>query len=242
MRLLKPSETGQFSLTRDLVGNDSIPPYAILSHTWGSDNEEATFKDVKNGTAQDKPGYEKIRFCGEQARRDGLQYFWIDTCCIDKSSSSELQEAINSMFRWYRNADKCYVYLSDVSTGKKLSWELAFKQSRWFTRGWTLQELIAPQHVDFFAQDGTRLGSKSNLEITISNITGISLDVLRGRPLADCTIKERLTWADSRTTKREEDRVYSLIGIFDVTMPLVYGEGKRKAFMRFYEEILKYSK
>ena len=114
MRLLEWKSDGNFSLTKDLIDNN--PPYAILSHTWGVDTEEVTFKDLTDGTGKSKPGYEKIRFCGEQARRDELGYFWVDTCCIDKSSSAELQEAINSIFRWYQNAAKCYVYLSDVST------------------------------------------------------------------------------------------------------------------------------
>src|SRR5436190_15715650 len=113
MRLLKFEGDGEFSLI-EFIG-DKIPPYAILSHTWGADGEEVTFKDLMEGTGKSKAGYQKIRFCGEQAATDGLQYFWVDTCCIDKSSSAELQEAINSMFRWYRNAAKCYVYLSDVS-------------------------------------------------------------------------------------------------------------------------------
>lgn len=151
------------------------------------------------------------------------------------------------MFRWYRNAAKCYVYLSDSSIREhtqfsELDWVSAFKQSRWFARGWTLQELIAPEHVEFFAPDGIRLGNKSTLETAISDVTGISLSVLRGRSLAECTIEERLTWAKARTTKREEDHVYCLFGIFDVTMPLVYGEGKAKAFRRFYEELSRYSK
>jgi heterokaryon incompatibility protein (HET) len=113
MRLLKRKNTGEFSLTNLLVSGD-IPRYAILSHTWGADTEEVSFKDMIDGTGKRKTGYDKIRFCGEQAGRDGLQYFWIDTCCIDKSSSSELQEAINSMFRWYRDAAKCYVYMADI--------------------------------------------------------------------------------------------------------------------------------
>jgi hypothetical protein len=146
MRLLKRNNTGEFSLTKDLVSEDMIPRYAILSHTWGVDTEEVSFKDMIDGTGISNPaGYDKIRFCGEQARRDDLQHFWIDTCCIDKSSSTELQEAINSTFRWYRNAAKCYVYLADVSRpalgadGKPSQppWESSFRKSRWFTRGWT---------------------------------------------------------------------------------------------------------
>src|ERR1700733_4048212 len=141
MRLLRRSNTSEFSLTKDLVGDDIIPPYAILSHTWGADTE-VTFEDLTNGTGKDKPGYEKIRFCGEQARQDGLEYFWIDTCCIDKTNKAELSQAIKSMFRWYRNATRCYVYLSDVSsplfdTSNEVYpplWELDFRKSRWFTR------------------------------------------------------------------------------------------------------------
>src|SRR3979411_462714 len=115
MRLLERNSAGQLSLTEDVIGDD-IPKYAILSHTWGADTEEVTFEDIRHGTGEDKLGYEKIRFCGEQARQDGLQYFWVDTCCINKANYAELQYAINSMFRWYRNATQCYVYLSDVST------------------------------------------------------------------------------------------------------------------------------
>src|SRR5436853_1289717 len=148
MRVLDLKAHGEFSLT-EFIG-DNIPLYAILSHTWGADGEEVTFKDLVNHTGKSKAGYTKIEFCGEQASRDGLRYFWIDTCCIDKSSSAELTEAINSMFHWYRGAAKCYVYLSDVSIPgcdkidhlPQLPWESTFRESRWFTRGWTLQELI----------------------------------------------------------------------------------------------------
>src|ERR1700743_2617322 len=124
MRLLKLNDTGEFGLTKYFVSDD-IPHYAILSHTWGADTEEVSFKDMMDGTSKRKTGYDKIRFCGEQAERDGLQYFWIDTCCIDKSSSAELQEAINSMFRWYRDSAKCYVYMADVKSSQ-LPWELSF--------------------------------------------------------------------------------------------------------------------
>jgi hypothetical protein len=135
MRLLQYNNDGEFSLTQFF---DDIPLYAILSHTWGL--EEVTFKDMMEGNGTSKAGFGKIRFCGEQARRDSWQYFWVDTCCIDKSSSAELAEAINSMFRWYQNAVKCYVYLSDISTKKRkasdqlseYTWESAFPSSRWF--------------------------------------------------------------------------------------------------------------
>jgi hypothetical protein len=140
MRLLQVDENGAFSLTNDLI--DNIPLYAILSHTWGEDHEEVNFRDLTVGHRRTKPGYKKLRFCAEQAARDGLQHFWVDTCCIDKSNVVEVQHAINSMFKWYHGATKCYVFLSDVSTHDctdiQLSppnWESAFRASRWFTRG-----------------------------------------------------------------------------------------------------------
>ena len=114
MRLLQLKTNGEFSLTKDLI--DNVPPYAILSHTWGDDDQEVTLKDLAEGSGNTKAGYRKIQFCAEQTKLDGLKHFWVDTCCIDKSNITELSEAINSMFRWYRNAAKCYVYLSDVST------------------------------------------------------------------------------------------------------------------------------
>ena len=163
MRLLEYNNVGQPSLTKDFVG-DNIPQYAILSHAWGADIEEVTFQDLTNDTGRDKSGYKKICFCGEQARRDGLRYFWVDTCCIDKANSTELAEAINSMFRWYRNTAKCYVYLSDISTNDYDRVDPFFQKSQWFTRGWTLQELIAPRSVEFFCSNGKRLGDKKSLE------------------------------------------------------------------------------
>ena len=249
MHLLERNNTDEFSLTKELVG-DSIPRYAILSHTWGADTEEVSFKDLMDGSAKSKVGYDKIRFCGEQTRRDGLQYFWVDTCCIDKSNSVELQEAINSMFRWYQNAAKCYVYLSDVSITKrkvndqfsKFTWESAFWASRWFTRGWTLQELLAPGSVEFFSREGKRLGDKRTLERQIHEITGIAIPAIRGTPLSQFGVDERLLWAKNRQTKRKEDEAYSLLGIFDIYMPLIYGEGRDSAFARLREEIDKPSK
>jgi len=250
MRLLLRSDTGKFSFTKEFIGDDALPPYAILSHTWGADNEEVTFEDLTNGTGEDKPGYKKIRFCGEQAQQDGLQYFWIDTCCINRANYTELSQAINSMFRWYRNATRCYAYLSDVSISAielrdeniPLPWESDFKRSRWFKRGWTLQELLAPSSVNFFSCEGKQLGDKSLLQHYIHEITGIAISALQGATLSQFTIDERLLWIDRRQTKLEEDNAYSLLGIFNVHMPLIYGEGRDSAFRRLREEIDKHSK
>jgi hypothetical protein len=139
---------------------------------------------------------------------------------------------------------KCYVYLSDVSINKRkesdqsseYSWESAFRASRWFTRGWTLQELLAPSSVEFFSREGKRLGDKRTLEREIHSITGVAVRALRGVPLSSFTFEERMLWAKSRQTKREEDKAYSLLGIFGIYMPLIYGEG-RNAFYRLEREI-----
>ncbi|ERF75779.1 Vegetative incompatibility protein HET-E-1 [Endocarpon pusillum Z07020] len=240
MRLLQRSNTGEFSFSEKFVGKDTIPPYAILSHTWGADAEEVTFEDLTKGIGKDKPGYEKIRFCGEQAKQHGLEYFWVDTCCINRADLTELSEAINSMFRWYRNADGCYVYLSDVSSpifdtkeeSNLQPWESDFRKSRWFTRGWTLQELLAPSSVEFFSQEHNRLGNKESLRQQIHEITGIADSALRGATLSQFSVDERFSWAERRLTKREEDKAYSLLGIFEICMPLLYGEGEEKAFKR----------
>jgi hypothetical protein len=240
MRLLEYNSDGEFSLTKDFVG-DEIPEYTILSHTWGADTEEVTYRDLVDGTRKNKVGYEKIRFCGEQARRDGLHNFWVDTCCINQSSDRELSEAINSMFRWYRKAAKCYVYLTDVSTNDQIDlslqpWKAAFRNSRWFTRGWTLQELIAPPSVEFFCSNGNRLGDKKSLEGQLHKITGIPISALQGSPLSEFSFDERISWAQIRETKREEDKAYSLLGILDISMPVIYGEGKANAFRRLNRE------
>jgi hypothetical protein len=242
MRLLRVDENGELSLTNDLTEN--IPPYAILSHTWGEDHEEVNFKDLTIGPRRVISGYKKLRFCAEQATRDNLQHFWVDTCCIDKSNAVELQEAITSMFVWYQNAVKCYVYLSDVSTTKRKTsdqsfesiWEPAFRVCRWFTRGWTLQELLAPAAVEFFSREGKRLGDKRTLEQQIHDITGVAVPALQGTPLSKFSVEERMSWAKTRQTKREEDKAYSLLGIFGVYMPLIYGEGMN-AFHRLQKEI-----
>ncbi|CAI6092175.1 unnamed protein product [Clonostachys chloroleuca] len=245
MRLLQRDDAGNYSLTQNLAHKDA-PPYAILSHTWGLD--EVVFADIEKPLRdwQHKSGYEKINFCANQARHDGLAYFWVDTCCIDKSDSIELQTAVNSMFRWYRDAKRCYVYLLDVSSDTVSSqqqnvmpWKDAFRQSRWFTRGWTLQELIAPTIVEFYSKEGARLGDKRSLEPLICGITGIPASALRCTPLSDFPVAEREAWVRGRQTTHEEDIVYSLLGIFDIHMPLLYGEGREKAQKRLLEEVQK---
>ncbi|EON61156.1 hypothetical protein W97_00367 [Coniosporium apollinis CBS 100218] len=245
MRLLRLDSDGQCRLT-NFFGKDAkdIPFYAILSHTWGADEEEVTYKDLTDGTRNftHKAGYRKLQFCQRQAAQDGLLYIWIDTCCIDKSSSAELQESLNSMFRWYQRAARCYVYLSDVSVRRSVgeeeeSWKLAFKRSRWFTRGWTLQELLAPSSVVFYSQEAKRLGDKRSLERTLNEITGIPIKALQETPLSHFRVKDRRSWAANRRTTREEDEAYCLIGIFDVYLPLMYGRGRAIALNKLEREI-----
>lgn len=207
MRLLEIKAGGEFSLT-EFIGNN-IPPCAILSHTWGSVDEEVNFRDLVDHTGKDKVGYAKIQFCGRRATTNDL---WADTCCIDKSSNAELTEAINSMFHWYQMAARCYVYLSDVSVHDFDQadglWKSAFVHSRWFSRGWTLQELIAPASVEFFSQEGERPGDKKSLEKEITEITEINVLALRGNPLSNFSVADRMSWAAKRTTTREEDNAF----------------------------------
>ncbi|OWY53296.1 HET-D protein [Alternaria alternata] len=244
MRLLSYGEDGRLTLSS--FDDNAIPRYAILSHTWGVDAEEVTFADLAQNGGRHKPGYKKIRFCGEQAQQDGLQYFWVDTCCIDKTDKAELSFAIQSMFRWYQNATKCYVYLLDVSTRKRkfddmfiqFTWKPAFRSSRWFMRGWTLQELLAPNIVEFFSQEWERLGDKISLALLISKITGIPHQALQGT-FSQFDIEDRLRWKGDRKTKLKEDIAYSLSGICNVDIAPVYGEGEEEAFRRLYDKIRK---
>jgi hypothetical protein len=235
----------------------SIPKYAILSHTWGKD--EVTFSDIQNirdeaqakntlpredlapfpanvhdPSVETKSGYQKIVYACRQALVDGHQYVWIDTCCIDKSSSAELSESINSMFQWYRKARICYAYVEDVAVE-------SFATSRWFTRGWTLQELLTPPDVIFYGGGWSRLGGKVDLASKIAEVTKINEETILDRSrLRYNSIAQRMSWASKRKTTRIEDAAYCLLGIFGVNMPLLYGEGEN-AFIRLQEEILKSS-
>ena len=240
MYLLHRLDDGR-PILEDFSARDK-PPYAILSHTWGEDNEEVTFRDMRDGTGQEKIGYSKISFCVEQIIKDNLDYVWVDTCCIDKTNSAELSEAIVSMFKWYKEAAKCYVYLSDVSSRdmngiQTKTWMSTFKTSRWFTRGWTLQELIAPDSVDFFSKEKDFLGNKHELVQEVSDATGIGVEVLEERKrLFQLSYQEKTSWVQHRHTKRGEDRAYSLLGILGVHMMPCYGEGEESAMLRLRRE------
>ncbi|KAI1163479.1 HET-domain-containing protein [Nemania serpens] len=220
--------------------NEDDLEYAILSHRW--EDGEVTLQDVESGRAESRSGYTKIKKCCEQARRDGWLYLWVDTCCIDKKSSAELSEAINSMYRWYQKAQVCYAFLSDVGVmPRPPDSDASFGNSLWFTRGWTLQELLAPKAVSFYDHSWQLIGTKQNLRGVIHRVTGIAHAVLDGRTTVhDCSIAERMSWAAARQTTRVEDRAYSLLGLFDVNMPMLYGEGE-KAFIRLQEEIIRHS-
>jgi ankyrin repeat protein len=235
MRLLHTLELEKGGFKIEEFGDNSIPQYAILSHTW--DKEEVTLQDMEGKSAMEtKKGYAKVKSSCSQARKDGFEYIWIDTCCIDKASSAELSEALNSMYRWYEEAELCYAFLADVPQGTGAGDE--FKNSKWFTRGWTLQELIAPSTVIFFDSEWQRVGDKSDLQKPISKITGIPGNFLLGDDLGYASIAQRMSWAAQRKTTRIEDLAYCLMGIFGIYMPMLYGEGER-AFIRLQEEIMR---
>lgn len=223
-----------------------VPPYSALSHTWGPNDREVSFQDITNGFDMEQKDWDKVSRSAAETKSFGLQYIWIDTCCIDKSSSAELSEAINSMFRWYRECVICLAYLSDVlaegSSGATVTgYASQLSKSRWFTRGWTLQELIAPNELHFYDATWNYFGQKAGLAKDISSITGIDVKILdRPDQVRTMSIAQRMSWASDRKTTRVEDIAYCLMGIFDVNMPLLYGEGQ-KAFSRLQEEIMRRS-
>ena len=229
---------------------DQIPDYAILSHTWVAPKDEVTFQDMSSGQYEHKLGFTKIQYLCQQASGDHLSWAWCDTCCINKDSSAELSEAINSMFQWYQNAKFCYAYVSDVpSSGPddnnlgilRSSVSEQFQKSRWFRRGWTLQELLAPKEVIFFAKDWTCIGRKHTLYNIIRTVTGINRGALEWPwTISSYSIATRISWAAKRETSWPEDRAYSLLGILGVHMPLLYGEAQN-AFQRLQTELIKIS-
>lgn len=240
---------------KDLVDEDLARiKYGILSHCWGDPKEEVQFKEMDalirmGGPVRKKlrqrSGYQKIHKSCEQAWKDGLAWLWVDTCCINKESSAELSEALNSMFRWYEDSARCYVFLHDLDAKNipTTSNEKMFPNSsgwpKWFSRGWTLQELVAPNVVHFFNKAWQYIGDKKNHAQTISSITQIPSRILRhGLDAHRPSAAQIMSWAADRKTTRTEDRAYSLMGLFGVHMPMLYGEGKN-AFRRLQLEIIR---
>ncbi|KAK7467489.1 hypothetical protein VKT23_004541 [Stygiomarasmius scandens] len=221
-----------------------IPKYAILSHTWGED--EVTFQDIQpenlETRAKLKAGWLKVEKACIHALKYGFKWIWIDTCCINKESSAELSEAINSMYQYYEDAEVCYVYLFDGSSGEDpRDAKSSLWGCRWFERGWTLQELLAPSYVVFLDKEWIEIGTRWSLRDVVSAITSIPSKVFEGDHIWEYSIAQRMSWAASRKTTRPEDMAYCLMGIFGVSMPPIYGEGGPKAFMRLQQQIIQYS-
>ncbi|KAL4071630.1 heterokaryon incompatibility protein-domain-containing protein [Scleroderma yunnanense] len=231
--------------------DDEATAYAILSHRWI--DQEVNYDEMvelgkmdaeERDEIRQRNGYRKILDSCEQAKKDGCEWLWVDTCCIDKRSSAELSEAINSMYRWYEKSRVCYAYLHDVpgstfpTEHDKRMYPDFNAWPEWFSRGWTLQEMIAPNDVQFFNKDWHWIGDKRTLAETLSRITQVPQHILTGGLSSDrpC-VAQVMSWAANRTTTRVEDRAYSLLGLLDVNMPMLYGEGK-KAFQRLQLEII----
>ncbi|KAK5679849.1 hypothetical protein LTS10_007797 [Elasticomyces elasticus] len=238
--------------------------YSILSHCWSQDRSQPEVSHqafLSKSYDENGAGYQKIRRCCELSKERGHVYTWIDTCCVDKTSSAELSETINSMFAWYRDSAECYVFMDDLSVdvlaeveeidaeghwrqglGREAITDVyAFTDSGWFARGWTLQELLAPRNVLFYNVNARFLGTKSDLAAPIAHATGIDSAIIRGQQnIFDTSIAQRMSWASARKTTRLEDTAYCMLGIFDVNMPLLYGE-RKKAFARLQEAIIRQS-
>ncbi|KAF2874706.1 heterokaryon incompatibility protein-domain-containing protein [Massariosphaeria phaeospora] len=209
-----------------------LPRYLILSHTWG--NEEVSYQEMC--LIINRKGYDKIVQTAKITRKRGFEYFWIDTCCIDKSSSAELQESINSMYRWYKISAYCVVHFEDAKPIEEQ--DHCLQNSRWNTRGWTLQELIAPPSLGFYDQTWKHIVEKRWALEQLSKVTQIPEYVLVTGDLTDTSVAQKMSWAAKRSTSRVEDMAYSLLGLFGIHMPMLYGEGEN-AFLRLQEEIMK---
>jgi hypothetical protein len=214
---------------------DKRPAYAIASHRW--DEHEATYTDVRDARNTSSSGYQKIKDFAKYVKAHvvGIEWLWIDTCCINKEHATELSSAINLMFEWYQEADICLAYLRDVDNAGD---EVSLQRSEWFERGWTLQELLAPRTVVFLTRTWEVIGNKGattsvcsstevgkNLEKVIAKITKVPFEVLQEyqRSIRYST-SEKLRWMDSRKTTEEEDLTYALFGILNVSLPVIYGE------------------
>ncbi|KAK4498425.1 hypothetical protein PRZ48_011083 [Zasmidium cellare] len=256
MRLLNVDDLG----FHEVPSHGPFPGYAILSHTWiQPSDEEVTYQDLltlEPASLRQKTGWRKIQHTIDQARDDGLAYAWIDTCCINKLDPTELTEAINCMFNWYSMCAYCYVYLSDVKIPNEAPEDLyrCLYTSKWFKRGWTLQELIAPHSRSIYDEAWNLITTRTDSALLLSDITKVDMKLLEyvntreGSPhgvgmarLEQYSLAQRMSWAAGRQTSRSEDRAYSLLGLFNIVMPLHYGEGLENAFKRLQQEIIKQS-
>lgn len=252
-------DKGKIQQTRISQGKSPYVSYAILSHVWlarGDDGpSEVVMSDLldwKSCTMRKPLGAAKILGACKavsawsmqrrvwQPEEPEITHIWIDSCCIDQTNPAELSMSINSMYRWYQEATVCLVYLYDIYRPERGPVELS--QSRWFTRGWTLQELIAPYIVEFYDAKWQPMGTKASLRDSLSTITNIDTAVLtQPGDVHHVSVAQRMSWAAKRVTTVEEDGAYSLLGLFGVQMAPLYGEGQRSAYRRLQEEILKYS-
>ena len=227
-------------------GHQQTTPYVIISHVWMK--KEVVYEDMVPFNRLEASKYREkpdsaakiVGACnavlGYKKRK--VENLWLDTVCIDKKDPSELSMSINSMYRWYKDAEVCFAYLDDYPT-KEVP---IFTQSKWFTRGWTLQELVAPRKVIFFDKDWKEIGDKNSLQTPLTNRTKISgRYLLHPYDVSYASISQRMSWFSGRMTSVSEDTAYCLLGLFGVNMPLLYGEGKERAFRRLQEEIMKYS-
>ncbi|KAF5652544.1 het domain protein [Fusarium sp. NRRL 25303] len=238
-----------------------FPSYAILSHTWISPKDEITYQDMKRRTGDIKndvykqKGWSKLKDYCDRAFKDGWEWAWMDTCCIDKTNPADTQEAINAMFRWYQNAGVCYAHLSDVdfvslpddtdldsgTNRLRTAGKNKFIGAKWFTRGWTLQELLAPHYLIFVDRDWHHIGTRESWALEIekaSKIEARHLNAFNPTDFASCSTAMRFSWASGRETTVEEDESYSLLGLFGISLPLIYGEGGRQAFNRLQRQLI----
>ncbi|KAF5590989.1 beta transducin [Fusarium pseudocircinatum] len=243
-----------------------FPSYAILSHTWISSKDEITYQDMKTRTGDIKNnvykqmGWSKLKNYCDRASEDGWEWAWMDTCCIDKTNPADTQEAINAMFRWYQRAGVCYAYLDDVDFAKasqmpfpgdtdiarivnssRVALRDEFIGAKWFTRGWTLQELLAPHYLMFVDKEWRHMGTRETWALEIekaSNIEARHLNAFKPTDFTSCSIAMRFSWASGRETTVEEDESYSLLGLFGISLPLIYGEGGRQAFNRLQRQLI----
>jgi GTP-binding protein EngB required for normal cell division len=241
IRLLyqKPDGTFAFFSPRRRENHE----YGMLSHVWQIDEEdEVTYQDILDNTGHTKLGYRKLQLCADWARHDGIRYFWCDTCCINQASSVEQNEAITCMFQWYAGAKRCWVYLKDVTRSidnePNVHWKSQFQRSSWFTRGWTLQELLAPPSVHFYSDDSAPLGDRNSLCEEISNRAAIPEEVIRNPSTRNnYSFEERMKWSQNRDTRFEEDGAYCLMGLWGVRFTPDYGESEVSAFQRLKKAI-----